>query len=222
MVSTGDEVDVLFQPLSSRLPYRAGLPSKDFFSFTDAAFKFSAALQPDSQTRHFQNSDEKPFWALKHGGLQLFRYPSLPVCSFQHVVGVTLTQLGHDNEKHAIFYFSERLNTVEESYLSEDWNLLGFIYFLQRYHPYKERSPFALLTNKLFLCKLFFDTSFSLCEAWRLKFLRKFRNYIMTLLNRGTFLKVLGFNYYSHPPLSLPLWKGLSRGLRSLNHPVKL
>lgn len=74
----------------------------------------------------------------------------------QLAVGGKLTQLGADNEEHAISFSFRRRSPAEENYSPNDRELLGLEYFFQRFRCYLERSESEILTDNQVL-KYFFS-----------------------------------------------------------------
>lgn len=65
----------------------------------------------------------------------------------QMEVGGTLTQLSGNGTDKAISFFSKRLSPSEENYSANDRELLGVVYFLQRFRCYLEGLEFKILTD---------------------------------------------------------------------------
>lgn len=88
----------------------------------------------------------------------------------QLAVGGTLTQVTKNGE-HAISYFSRRLSPAEENYSANDRELLGTIYFLQRFRCYLDCSEFEILTDNQVLKSFFNKSNLSRKEARWLDFM---------------------------------------------------
>lgn len=73
-------------------------------------------------------------------------------------VGGTLTQYNDFGEKHVIANFSKRLSPAEKNYSASDCELLGLIYFLQRFRCYLEGSSFDAFYGKPDLALVFHKT----------------------------------------------------------------
>lgn len=102
----------------------------------------------------------------------------LPFCchvdSFRIAVGGTLTQIDADGKGYAMAYFSKRLNASEENYSGNDRELLGLVYFLQRFRCYLKGSSFDVLMDNQVLKYFLSKATFNHREAQWLAFLRQF------------------------------------------------
>lgn len=73
----------------------------------------------------------------------------------QTAVGGSLTQLDKDGKEHVISYFSKRLSPAQENYKANDRELLGLVYFLQRFRCFLEGCEFQVYTDKQVLKNFF-------------------------------------------------------------------
>lgn len=92
----------------------------------------------------------------------------------QFAVGGTLTQLDDAGREHPISYFSKRLSAAEENYTANDRELLGLVYFLQRFRCYLEGTEFEVFTDNQVLRYFFSKPILSRREARWLDFLGQF------------------------------------------------
>lgn len=99
----------------------------------------------------------------------------------QLAVGGTLPQSNGDDE-HVISYFSKRLSPAEENYSANDRELLGLVYFLQRFRCYLEGSAFEVLTDNQVLNYFFSKPNLTRREARWLDFLWQFGITKLTLI----------------------------------------
>lgn len=81
--------------------------------------------------------------------------------AMQYSVGGTLTQLDQEGQERVVAYYSRRLNEAEESYVSNDRELLGLVYFLKRFRCYLEGSTFEVLTDNQVLSNFLTKKSLS-------------------------------------------------------------
>lgn len=93
----------------------------------------------------------------------------------------SLTQISDDGE-HEISYFSKRLSSAEKNYTAGDRELLGLVYFLQRYRCYLEGAYFEVLTYNQVLFNFFTKQNLSRREARWLDFLGSFGINKMSLI----------------------------------------
>lgn len=100
----------------------------------------------------------------------------------QLAVGGNLTQLGEFGEEHAISYFSKQLYPAEENYSANDRELLGLVYFLQRFRCYLEGSEFEIFTDNQVLCHFFTKPDLSRREARWIDFFGHFGITQLTLV----------------------------------------
>lgn len=100
----------------------------------------------------------------------------------QVAVGGTLTQADDDGDEHAVSFFSKRLSPAEENYSANDRELLGLVYFLQRFRCYLEGAEFEVLTDNQVLKYFFSKTTLSRREARWLDFLGQFGITQLTLV----------------------------------------
>lgn len=122
----------------------------------------------------------------------------------QVAVGGTLTQISDDGNEHAVSFFSKRLSPAEENYSANDRELLGLVYFLQRFRCYLEGAEFEVLTDNQVLKYFFTKQNLSRREARWLDFLGQFGITHLTLI-RGR-VHVLGDvpSRAPHAPTSHP------------------
>ena len=92
-------------------------------------------------------------------------------------VGGTLTQLDADGRDRVIAFFSKKLSLAEQNYTANDRELLGLVYFLQRFRCYLEGTSFEIFTDNQVLKH--FNT--------RPKFSRREARWLETLGNFGIF-----------------------------------
>ena len=92
----------------------------------------------------------------------------------ESAVGGTLTQLDDDGNERAIAFFSKKLSQAEQNYTANDRELLGLIYFLQRFRCYLEGSEFEIFTDNQVLRHLFTKPNISRREARWLETLGNF------------------------------------------------
>lgn len=100
----------------------------------------------------------------------------------QLAVGGTLTQKGDNGEEHAISFFSKRLSPAEENYSANDRELLGLVYFLQRFRCYLEGTSFEVFTDNQVLRHFFSKQSLSRRETRWLEYLGQFGISNLTLV----------------------------------------
>lgn len=100
----------------------------------------------------------------------------------QFAVGGTLTQLDDAGREHAISYFSKRLSAAEENYTANDRELLGLVYFLQRFRCYLEGTEFEVFTDNQVLRYFFSKPILSRREARWLDVLGQFGITQLTLV----------------------------------------
>lgn len=86
-------------------------------------------------------------------------------------VGGTLTQRDSTGHDRAIAYFSKRLNPAEENYTANDRELLGLVYFLERFCCFLEGSEFEVVTDNQVLKYFFSKSDLSRRETRWLEFL---------------------------------------------------
>ena len=92
-------------------------------------------------------------------------------------VGGTLTQLNDSGKDRVIAFFSKKLSPVEQKYTTNDRELLGLIYFLQRFRCHSEGSSFDIFTNNQTLKNFFTKTKMN----------RREKRWLVTLGNFGIF-----------------------------------
>lgn len=97
-------------------------------------------------------------------------------------VGGTLTQLGSDGLEHVISYFSKILFPTEENYSANDRELLGIVYFLQRFSCYLEGRKLEVFTDNQVLKYFFSKASLSRRETRWLDFIGQFGITKLTLV----------------------------------------
>lgn len=120
----------------------------------------------------------------------------------QLAVGGTLTQVSETGE-HAI-YFLKRLSPAEENYSANDRELLGLIYFLQRFRCFLEGSSFDVLTDNQVLRSLFCKDTLSRRESRWLDFLGQYGITKLTLVKgKYTCSRML---FLGRRTLSLKTW----------------
>ena len=95
----------------------------------------------------------------------------------EFAVGGTLTQLDDSGNDRVIAFFSKKLSPAEQNYTANDRELLGLVYFLQRFRCYLEGASFEILTDNQIL-KYFFT---------KLKLSRREARWLETLGNFGIF-----------------------------------
>lgn len=100
-----------------------------------------------------------------------------------------------------VFYFSKGLSAAEESYSANDRELLGLIYFLQRFRCYIEGSEFEIFTDNQVLRYFFNKPNLSRREARWMEYLGQFGITKLTLV-KGK-VHVLG-DVPSHAPHTQP------------------
>lgn len=96
-------------------------------------------------------------------------------------VGGTLTQLDDCGKDKVIAFFSKKLNPAELNYTTNDKELLGLIYFLQRFRCYLEGSNFEIFTDNQVLKSFFTKPKLSRREARWLETLGIFGIFPITL-----------------------------------------
>ena len=84
-------------------------------------------------------------------------------------VGGTLTQLDVDGKDRVIAFFSKKLSKAEQNYSANDRELLGLIYFLERFRCYLEGSEFEVISDNQVLKSFFTKPKLSRKEACRLE-----------------------------------------------------
>ena len=89
-------------------------------------------------------------------------------------VGGTLTQLDESGHDKVIAFFSKKLSLTEQNYTTNDRELLGLIYFLQRFRCYLEGSSFEIFTDNQVLKSFFTKPKLSRREARWLETLGNF------------------------------------------------
>ncbi len=89
-------------------------------------------------------------------------------------VGGTLTQLDENGRDRVIAFFSKKLSPAEQNYTTNDRELLGLIYFLQRFRCYLEGSNFEIFTDNQVLRSFFTKPNLSRREARWLETLGNF------------------------------------------------
>lgn len=72
----------------------------------------------------------------------------------QLVVESSLTQATQDGE-HAFSYLSKKLSPAEKNYFANDWEILGMIYFFQKFCRYLESIELKKLTDNQILKSVF-------------------------------------------------------------------
>ena len=80
-------------------------------------------------------------------------------------VGGTLTQLDNEGMDRVIAFFSRKLSPAEENYSANDRELLGLVYFLERFRCYLEGSSFEIFTDNQVLKHFFSKPNLSRREA---------------------------------------------------------
>lgn len=100
----------------------------------------------------------------------------------QLAVGGTLTQRDDAGSEYVISFFSKRLSPAEENYSANDRELLGLVYFLQRFRCYLEGTEFEVLTDNQVLKHFFSKTQLSRREARWVEFLGHFGISQLTLV----------------------------------------
>lgn len=118
-------------------------------------------------------------------------------------VGETLSQIDVNGHEQAIAYFSKRLSTTKENYSANDLEILGIVYFLQRFRCYLEGSEFEVITDNQVLRYFFSKPSLSRREARWLEFHCQFGISQLTL-QKGL-INVLGdvLSRVAHAPLTI-------------------
>lgn len=89
-------------------------------------------------------------------------------------VGGTLTQLDDAGRERAIAFFSKKLSPAERNYTANDRELLGLVYFLERFRCYLEGSNFEIFTDNQVLKHFFTKAKLSRREA---RWLETFGNF---------------------------------------------
>ena len=92
----------------------------------------------------------------------------------EFAVGGTLTQLDEVGNDRAIAFFSRKLSQAEQNYTANDRELLGLVYFLQRFRCYLEGSSFEIFTDNQVLKHFFTKPKLSRREARWLETLGNF------------------------------------------------
>ena len=96
-------------------------------------------------------------------------------------VGGTLTQLDADGRDRVIAFFSKKLSLAEQNYTANDRELLGLVYFLQRFRCYLEGTSFEIFTDNQVLKHFFTKPKLSRREARWLETLGNFGIFPITL-----------------------------------------
>jgi len=89
-------------------------------------------------------------------------------------VGGTLTQLDETGRDRVIAFFSKKLSPAEQNYTANDRELLGLVYFLERFRCYLEGSSFEIFTDNQVLKHFFTKAKLSRREA---RWLETFGNF---------------------------------------------
>lgn len=100
----------------------------------------------------------------------------------QLAVGGTLTQLRKNGEENVISYFSKRFSPAEEIYSRNEREMLGLVYFFQRFRYYLEGSTFEILSDIQIPRHFFTKPSLSRRELRCLEFLGHFGITNLTLV----------------------------------------
>ncbi len=116
-----------------------------------------------------------------------------------NAMGGMLTQLDEEGKDRAIAFFSKKLSPAEQNYSTNDRELLGLVYFLQRFRCYLEGSESKILTDNQVLKSLFSKHELSRREARWLETLGNFGIFLINL-NPGK-IHVLG-DSLSRAPLA--------------------
>ena len=96
-------------------------------------------------------------------------------------VGGTLTQKDDEGNDRVIAFFSKKLSPAETNYTANDRELLGLIYFLERFRCYLEGSEFEIITDNQVLKSFFTKAKLSRREARWLETLGNFGIFPITL-----------------------------------------
>lgn len=137
-------------------------------------------------------------------------------------MGGALTRKGKEGEQYTISHFSERLSLVEESYFANERELLGMIYFLQRFRCYIEGSELEILTNSQVLRCFFSKTNLRKRKTRRLEFLIQFGITKVTLVKSK--VRVLEDSLSRAPQIIETKYKANSTTLQtlSLSYPERM
>lgn len=92
----------------------------------------------------------------------------------EFAVGGTLTQLDESGKDRVIAFFSKKLSPAEQNYTANDRELLGLVYFLQRFRCYLEGASFEIFTDNQILKYFFTKPKLSRREARWLEILGNF------------------------------------------------
>lgn len=96
-------------------------------------------------------------------------------------VGGTLTQQDEQGMDRVIAFFSRKLTPAEENYSANDRELLGLVYFLERFRCYLEGTSFEILTDNQVLKHFFTKSNLSRREARWIETLGNFGIFPITL-----------------------------------------
>ena len=92
-----------------------------------------------------------------------------------------MTQLDDDGRDRVIAFFSKKLSLAEQNYTANDRELLGLVYFLQRFRCYLEGTSFEIFTDNQVLKHFFTKPKLSRREARWLETLGNFGIFPITL-----------------------------------------
>ena len=92
----------------------------------------------------------------------------------EYGVGGTLTQSDDSGRDRFIAFFSKKLSPAGQKYTANDRELLGLLYFLERFRCYLEGSEFEIFTDNQVLKHFFTKAKLSRREARWLETLGNF------------------------------------------------
>lgn len=130
--------------------------------FSDIAAPLTNLTRKGNSIANWNEECEKAFQDLKEKLVRslIMKAPNwaLPfrchIDASQLAVGGTLAQV-HSDREHPVSYLSKRLTPTEENYSANDREVLGLIYFLQRFRCYLEGSSFEVLNDNQILISFF-------------------------------------------------------------------
>lgn len=89
----------------------------------------------------------------------------MPCRSLKPILGGILTQLDDNGVDSVVAYFSKKLSETEQKYTANEGEMIGVLYFLNRFRGYLEGSSFEVFTDNQMLNNFFTGQSMNLREV---------------------------------------------------------
>ncbi|UYV80583.1 K02A2.6-like, partial [Cordylochernes scorpioides] len=132
---------------------------KDFSKISFPLVRLTRKNQPFIWNEEVEESFAKLKMALSTKPVLAIYNPDYPSKVYtdasKYGIGAILTQIGPDNEKHVIAYYSKTLQPHQENYSAYEMECLAVIQATDHFHVYIENQPFEIITDHAALQWLF-------------------------------------------------------------------